>query len=169
MAFTALSGCTKPVAPRSTGSRGERVPAFWSQHVSGRVMQYPADALGRPSILFIWSPHCQQCLAMLPRLREICGDFSLVELDVIAIDTEIEDSAAATGALQDARCAFQTVPNGHAVAQLFDVHQLPALYVVDMRGRVVYRNASAKNGVSPDERWEREIRDAVAMLQRGDD
>ncbi|MDX1570407.1 MAG: TlpA disulfide reductase family protein [Xanthomonadales bacterium] len=121
---TSASGMPEP---------GERAPEWVLDDLQGNPVAFPQVGLGRTSVILFWAGWCHYCKALMPRLSALLDDPGAREISAFAI--RIADDEPITGA----STGLTILDHGDPVAWRYGVETVPALFIVDRSGRVVYR------------------------------
>ena len=129
------------VGDASALSEGTSVPRVDLVPLAGKTVDL-AKLKGRVVILDFWATWCAPCLGQLEFLDEVARRFSAEGL--VVVTASIDDAGGtATEFLKQRfpRPSFRVAhdPGGKALAA-FGADGIPALYVIDPRGRVRYRH-----------------------------
>ena len=137
--FTAvLTTLLVAVASRAEAvDAGMPAPEWEMTDAEGREVVFPADAEGRPSILFFWASWCPYCHIVMPHLHSIVEDYADHGIQVYAIN--FKDDADPVAYMEEHGYDFVVLPLGDLVADDYGVFSSPGLLVVDGQGMVTYR------------------------------
>lgn len=106
----------------------------WSlASAEGNTVQLSEEVQEQPVILFFWATWCPYCKALMPHLQSIRLEYG-DELKVLAIS--IKDNGDPVAFIKDAGYDFTVLPDGDAVADLYQIYGTPGLIVVDKNGRI---------------------------------
>jgi thiol-disulfide isomerase/thioredoxin len=121
---------------------------------------------GRPLLIDLWATWCAPCLANLPSLNRIYGEFKSKGLEFISLDQDGEEGGegdAATAAKYLAQHHYQW-KNFHdddrRVAAALGCDGLPLVVLIDANGKIVYFDFGGR-------RNEAALRTAIAKLAAG--
>ncbi len=140
---------------------GMPAPEWTMSDVDGRDITYPADAAGRPSILFFWASWCPYCHALMPFLQAIVEDYAEHGVKVYAIN--FKDDADPVQYMSEHNYDFVVLPLGDLVADDYGIISSPGLLVVDGGGMVTYRRRTtrAPPGTAIAQVWDQQVREAL--------
>ncbi|MGH8894612.1 MAG: TlpA family protein disulfide reductase, partial [Actinomycetes bacterium] len=134
-----LTPCPASAAGSARVGRPDRLPGL-TLRCLGRGTDVRMDA-GRaaPTVVNLWASWCEPCRREMPRLRASADRLGSRAV-FLGVDTK-DDEGAAWQVLADVRVRYAQVadPDGRLLAGL-GLPGIPATYVVDPRGRVVYRH-----------------------------
>ena len=144
-----------------TVDAGMPAPGWTMSDAEGREITFPADAAGRPSILFFWATWCPYCHAVMPFLQGIVEDYAEHGLTVYALD--FRDDGDPVGYMAEHGYDFVVLPLGDLVADDYGVISSPGLLVVDGAGMVTWRRRTtrAPPGTAIAQVWDQQIREAL--------
>jgi thiol-disulfide isomerase/thioredoxin len=115
---------------------GTRAPSFEGTTLGGDRFSLEANR-GKLVLLDFWATWCGKCVAHLPHLQKISGEFAddLVVVGVNADDPDRADQVRRV--LADAGCTFpQVLDTQGAIRRQFRVAGLPVLVLIDRKGIV---------------------------------
>jgi len=140
---------------------GMPAPEWTMSDTNGRDITFPADATGRPSILFFWASWCPYCHAIMPFLQDIVQDYAAAGVTVYAIN--FKDDVDPVEYMGQKAYDFVVLPLGDLVADDYGVISSPGILVVDGDGTVTYRRRTtrAPPGAAIAQVWDRQIREAL--------
>jgi thiol-disulfide isomerase/thioredoxin len=120
---------------------GSTPPEIQGVDIAGKPMKL-SDYRGKVVVVIFWSNACGPCMTMVPHEREMAEKLKnkpFVLLGVNAWDTH--DTAAATIAKEQMTWPswFDNGMNG-PICRLWDIHALPAIFVLDVKGVVRYED-----------------------------
>lgn len=150
--------------PASAVEEGEPAPAFSTADGKGKIVNYPADAAGKPSIVLFWATWCPYCKVAMPRLQEVAEEFADQGVRVYAVNTrQRQDRTDPVAHVERLGYDFVVLPNADNVDKLWNVAGVPGIFVVDANGKVVYRRkpTDEQAGDAIAREWADEVRDAV--------
>jgi thiol-disulfide isomerase/thioredoxin len=146
----AVAACAhEPAAPPPSAPSpllGAAVPAFRRPTVQGPIFDSSAaPAHGRVLVVDFFAAYCQPCQRALPALEALHAARPDVEFVGVSLD---EGPEGAVSTILRHRLTFPVVHDeGHVLAGRFRVAAIPASFVVDASGRVVW---AAGTGQSDD-------------------
>ena len=142
---------------------GMPAPEWEMTDAQGREVVFPADAEGRPSILFFWASWCPYCHIVMPHLQSIVEDYADHGIQVYAIN--FKDDADPVAYMEEHGYNFVVLPLGDLVADDYGVFSSPGLLVVDGQGMVTYRRrrTRAPPGQAIAEVWNEQVREALDL------
>lgn len=106
----------------------------WSlASAEGKAVHLSEEVQEQPVILFFWATWCPYCKALMPHLQSIRLEYG-DELKILAIN--IKDDGDPAAFIRDAGYDFTVLPDGDAVADLYQIYGTPGLLVVDKDGRI---------------------------------
>lgn len=140
---------------------GVAAPEWTMTDTNGRDITFPADATGRPSILFFWASWCPYCHAVMPFLQGIVQDYAGSGVTVYAIN--FKDDADPAEYMGQKGYDFVVLPLGDLVADDYGIISSPGILVVDSEGMVTYRRRTtrAPPGAAIAQVWDQQIREAL--------
>ncbi|MEL6183631.1 MAG: TlpA disulfide reductase family protein [Myxococcota bacterium] len=122
------SGTPPPVA-------GQPAPLFTAPLLEGGSFDLEG-ARGKVLLIDFWATWCPPCVASLPHLERIHGDFADRDFAVIGVNQEPGDEARVRAFVAGKGLSFPTVMDAGEVGARYGVTSLPTTYLVDREGRV---------------------------------
>jgi len=114
-----------------------RVSPAWSLKTpEGKVVNYPADAKGRPTVLMFWPSWCPFSRALQPYVQDIWVDYRDRGVNVWTIN--IKEGGDPVQAMRDRGLSFPLLLKGDAVANEYVVTRTPWLVVMDGKQNILY-------------------------------
>lgn len=108
----------------------------WSlASAEGAQVRLSEEVQEQPVVLFFWATWCPYCKALMPHLQSIRLEYG-DKLKILAIN--IKDDGDPVAFINDAGYDFTVLPDGDAVADLYDVYGTPGLIVVDKNGYIQF-------------------------------
>lgn len=111
--------------------------AWQGKGADGATIRFDPQHLRRPAILLFWATWCPYCEALMPYLQKVYEAAGKARLDVYAID--IKDDGDPVKTLRERKQTFTLILEGDAIADQYAVKGTPGLFLVDTRGKIVYR------------------------------
>lgn len=105
--------------------------------------------VGRPVLVNVWASWCQPCVKELPLFVELDRTHRTAGLQVIgvALDTEI---APVEAAVERHGLTYPVLHDGKgSISKAFRLEQIPATFLFDARGRLVWQAADVVDGDDP--------------------
>ncbi|TDU26633.1 thiol-disulfide isomerase/thioredoxin [Panacagrimonas perspica] len=114
-----------------------RVAPAWSLKTpEGKVVNYPADAKGRPTVLMFWPSWCPFSRALQPYVQDIWVDYRDRGVNVWTINIKEDGDPVQT--MRDRGLSFPLLLKGDAVAKEYVVTRTPWLVVMDGKQNILY-------------------------------
>jgi thiol-disulfide isomerase/thioredoxin len=135
----------------------ERALAWQGKGADGGVVRFNPQHLPRPAILLFWATWCPYCEALMPHLQSVVDAAGKDKLDVYAIDIKDEGDPVAT--LHARKLTFTLVRDGDAIAEHYGVKGTPGLFLVDVKGDIVYK----RTGGDAPEKVETALREKLGL------
>lgn len=144
---------------------GAAAPAFRLEDLSGAVYSFGAGGSGKPLLLLFFSVFCEPCRSVLPVVQKIQVKYWDGRLDVAAVSLDgVALRSVVAGFARQERYAFRVLLDEQDGRQLFRVAdayrvtEIPAVYVVDGRGRILF----AGTGRIAEDTLEKAVQDAMS-------
>lgn len=126
---------------------GQEVPAFRAKDTAGREVAFD-PAAGRVAVVYFFDPGVTMAHAEAAFLRGVWEELRGKEILWVGVSTG-PDRRALDRMRQACRVAWPVIhgPEGESarMASLFEVHDLPALHVIDRKGRLRFYNLSGRD------------------------
>jgi peroxiredoxin len=144
---------------------GSAAPAFVLEDVTGARYSQGEEGSGEPLLLLFFSVFCDPCRAELTILQKIREKYWDARLEVAAISLDgVALKSTVAGFAKQERYAFRVLLDEEHGGQLFRVAdayrvtEMPTVYVVDGKGRIIF----AGTGRVPREKLEEAVKAALA-------
>ena len=111
--------------------------AWQGKRADGTTVHFDPQHLPRPAILLFWATWCPYCEALMPHLQNVYDAAGKDKLDVYAIDIKEDGDPVKT--LRERKLTFTLILDGDAIADQYAVKGTPGLFLVDTRGKIIYR------------------------------
>lgn len=136
----ALAGCDMPAPQATTGQPGEAAPAYGAVTLSGDSMHL-ADFRGGVVLLNVWATWCIPCRKEVPELQALHSELESRGLKVVGVSV---DASGSEGAIQSFAQEFGMtyailLDPGETVSSIFRIQGVPASFLIDRDGKVVWR------------------------------
>tara|TARA_Y100001949_G_scaffold11809_1_gene8818 strand:+ start:1277 stop:1774 length:498 start_codon:yes stop_codon:yes gene_type:complete len=138
----ALLTVTLPLSvaiPLNSANSAPAAPAFSGETLRGEALDFkPGATDGKPTLLVFWASWCRICMVEVPRLKEVHAERSGT-LNILGINL---DKTPANGlqVVQERQLPYPSIKDGDLlIADQYDVHGTPTLYVISASGEVVYQ------------------------------
>ena len=115
--------------------------AWQGKGADGKELRFDPQHMQRPAILFFWATWCPYCEALMPYVQKVADAAGKDKLDVYAIDFKDEDGDP-VAELRERKQTFTLVRDGDPIAALYGVKGTPGLFLVDVKGDIVYKRIS---------------------------
>lgn len=111
-------------------------PAWSLKTPEGKVVNYPADAQGRPTVLLFWPSWCPFSRALQPYVQDIWMDYRDRGVNVWTINIKEDGDPVKT--MKERGLSFPLLLDGDLVANDYRVGRTPWLVVMDGRQNILY-------------------------------
>lgn len=111
-------------------------PAWSLKTPEGKVVNYPVDAKGRPTVLLFWPSWCPFSRALQPYVQDIWVDYRDRGVNVWTIN--IKENGDPVQTMRDRGLSFPLLLKGDAVANEYVVTRTPWLVVMDGKQNILY-------------------------------
>ena len=119
----------------------DRAIAWQGKGADGVLIHFDPQHLQRPALLLFWATWCPYCRALMPYLQHVYDAAGKDKLDVYAID--IKDDGDPVAELHERGQTFTLVRDGDAIADQYGVKGTPGLFLVDVKGEIVYKRSGS--------------------------
>jgi peroxiredoxin len=140
--------------------KGADAPGFVLRDTGGATISYRGGKGAGPLLIIFASVFCDPCRRALPVIQGMHEKYGSRELDVVAIVLDGEPlSDVVAGFMRQEGYTFLAAldepgARGFHVAELYEVAEIPAVVLVDRRGKV----ALAETGLVPGNELEKAVR-----------
>jgi len=120
---------------------GAKAPAFSAPTPTGEMLALN-DVLGKVTIVDFWAAWCKPCRDENPNVVRIYNKYHSKGLNIIGVSLD-RTAQDWNKAIADDGLTWQHVsnlPNGQEVAQLYNVKNIPTMFVLDENGIIVAKN-----------------------------
>lgn len=130
--------CVPTVARAQTDPPGPiAVAPAWSLSTpEGKVVTYPQDAKGRPTLLLFWPSWCPFSRALQPYVQDIWTDYRDAGVNLWSINVKEDGDPVAT--MRERGLSFPLLLKGDALMHPYRISRTPWLVVIDGQQRIVY-------------------------------
>ncbi len=111
-------------------------PAFSLKTPQGETVNFPAAALGRPTVLMFWPSWCPFSRALQPYVQAIWQDYRDAGVNVWTINVREDKDPVAV--MHARGLSFPLLLNGDAVSQAYRLQYTPWLVVIDGSNKIIY-------------------------------
>ena len=135
-----LAGCDMSVPQATTGQPGEAAPAYGSVTMSGDSMHL-ADFRGEVVLLNVWATWCIPCRKEVPELQALHSELESRGLKVVGVSVDASGSEDAIRSFAQEFGMTYTIllDPGETVSSMFRIQGVPASFLIDRDGKVVWR------------------------------
>lgn len=114
---------------------GQSAPVFSAPLLDGGQFHL-ADTEGKVLLLDFWATWCPPCVASLPHLERIHGQFADRGFSVVGVNQEPGEEARVRAFVAGRGLSFPSVVDHGHVGTRYGVTSLPTTYLVDRKGKV---------------------------------
>lgn len=137
----------------------ETALAWQGKTADGKTVRFDPQHLPRPAILLFWATWCPYCEALMPYVQKVYDAAGAGKLDVYAIDIKEDGDPVKT--LRERKLSFTLIVDGDAIADQYSVKGTPGLFLVDTRGKIIYR----RSGGDAPEKVETALREKLHLAR----
>jgi len=137
----ALTAACEVPAPSTSGQLGEAVPAYGALTMAGDSL-YLADLKGEVVLLNVWATWCIPCRREVPELQALHTELEPRGLRVLGVSVDASGSDAAIRSFAEEFGMTYTILRdpGEVVSSTFRIQGVPASFLIDRSGTVVWRH-----------------------------
>src|SRR5688572_2706555 len=110
-------------------------PSFSLKTTEGKIVNYPADAQGQPTVLMFWPSWCPFSRALQPYVQDIWVDYRDRGVKLWTIN--IKEDGDPLKAMRERGLSFPLLLEGDAVANEYRVVRTPWLVVMDGKQNIL--------------------------------
>ena len=108
---------------------------------------YLSAQKGKVILLNFWSVHCVPCLQEMPLLQKLQEDYSGKGASVIGICTDPGEAGYIDSFLKGLSVTYPVLMDTeNKVSSLYNIHALPATYIIDQQGMIQYNTTGYTEG-----------------------
>lgn len=144
-----LAGCADPVSDEPLGvitpigvEVGKPAPDFYLPDTAGRTVRL-SNYRGKVVYLDFWASWCDPCLALLPSLKQVWGDYQDKNFVIIGVSFDYNQKTWKEYLAGENLDWVQAYDDGKSVsgaAQIYRVEAIPQSYLIDEEGMVIGKN-----------------------------
>jgi peroxiredoxin len=136
-----LLSCRQPEV-----ARGRIAPDFVLSDLEGGRFYLNAQK-GKVILLNFWSIHCVPCLQEMPLLQKLQEDYANKDAAIIGICTDPGEAGYIDSFLKGLGVTYPVLMDTeYKVASLYNIHALPATYIIDQQGMIQYNTTGYAEG-----------------------
>lgn len=120
---------------------GREAPEIEGEDLDGRRMKL-SDYRGKVVVLTFWGTWCGPCMQMVPDERKLVARLAGKPFALVGVNSDT-DRAKLKAVVEKERITWRSFRDGPApspIAKEWNVHSWPAVYVLDRKGMIRYRN-----------------------------
>ena len=143
--LAALAGVLPATA---TAAAEEKAPDFTLEDLHGSEVTLSDVLADGPVILDFWATWCKPCLEALPALQALSDEFADEGLTILAVSIDDPRSRSKIGStMRSLGVDLQVLlDQDKTAASLYRVTSVPATYLIDRDGIVVYSHRGYRDG-----------------------
>jgi thiol-disulfide isomerase/thioredoxin len=126
-------------------------PDFELVDLGGRAVRL-SDFRGRVVLVNFWATWCAPCREEMPALGTLAKDLGPLGLTVVAVNHKEGKSVIETFLREGKLTILVVMDKDGRVAERYQVHALPATFIVNRQGKVVGTVLGSRDWVGPDAR-----------------
>jgi thiol-disulfide isomerase/thioredoxin len=125
-------------------SVGKSAPEIKGEDLTGNKMKL-SDFRGQVVVLNFWAGWCGPCMAMVPHERELVERMAGKPFDIVGVNAD-RDRQTALKAVKKENMTWKSFWDGRPgpIANSWNVHSWPTIYVIDQDGFIRYKNVRGK-------------------------
>lgn len=124
-----IASCCSPVFAADP----ELAPGWSLETADGGTVSLANEVQNQTTIMFFWATWCPYCKALMPHLQSIRLEYG-EQVKILAIN--IKEDADPVEFMTNAGYDFVLLPEGEAVAELYDVRGTPGVFIIDGKQHV---------------------------------
>lgn len=116
-------------------SATELAPDWEMLSADGQKIRLSDEVEKQPVVLLFWASWCPYCKALMPHLQSIRLEYGDA-VEILAIS--FRDKGDPVGFIRERGYEFVALPEGDAIAKMYEVHGTPGLFVIDGNRRITF-------------------------------
>ena len=132
---------------RSAVSAGQKAPAFQTQTVNGKTVNFPGDYKGKVVLLDFWATWCGPCREWEPHFEKVADQLAGQEPDVVFLQVNCDEDETLVGPYLAEEKPKTSVLFADGLDVLLQVNSFPTTLILDRSGKIAYR----AEGFDPDD------------------
>lgn len=125
-------------------SIGEAAPEWTLTDSSGKTNTL-SSYRGKVVVLDFWATWCGPCVKTMPEIQELHDKFKGQGVEVFGINAWEEGNSAVY--FKEKGYTYGLLLNGETIAKSYRVSNLPTIYVIGVKGEIIYRGAIPDNNL----------------------
>lgn len=113
-------------------------PAFSLKDLNGATVSL-ADYKRKVVLLDFWATFCGPCVKEMPKLQKLNDQYAAKGFAVVGIATDEEGAKKVAPAVARIKVKYPILLANPAAWEQYEVHELPALFLIDRQGQIVKR------------------------------
>lgn len=124
------------MTPAAMAASPAKAPGWSLKAPDGKVVKFPADAQGKPTVLMFWPSWCPFSRALQPYVNDIWKDYKDHGVNVWTLN--IREDKDPVQVMKERGLSFPVLLNADDVAVRYGLEYTPWLVVVDGQNNIVY-------------------------------
>jgi len=119
---------------------GSPAPDFSAVNVVTGEAARLEDYADKVVLLNVWATWCEPCKAEMPAMERIHQELGALGLEVVAVSVDMEDTEEIIEFVEEYGLTFDVLlDRTQEISSTYQIFALPQSYVIDRRGRIVYK------------------------------
>lgn len=125
---------------------GNKSPAFSVRSIHNQLINSDS-LLGKNVLLIFWATWCEPCIKELPYLKQINEEYKGDNLVMVSVSLDI-DSIKMANMIREKKLNWLNIFNNKHIIESFRVNPIPAMFLIDERGVILYNTINRGNETS---------------------
>lgn len=129
---------------------GNKAPAFSARSIDHKLINSDS-LLGKNVLLIFWATWCVPCMQEIPYLKEIKKEYKGDNLVIISVSLD-SDSTKMANVVSEKKLNWVHIFNNRPMIESFRINPIPAIFLIDEKGVIIYNSINSGNGLDNLER-----------------
>jgi len=122
---------------------GTKAPYFSGRSIRGELIN-SSSLSGKNVLIIFWATWCGPCMKELPYLKLINEEFKKDNLVMVSISLD-RDSIKMIKVINESKLNWIHLFNANSVMESFRINPIPAIFLIDEKGTILYNKFDRKN------------------------
>lgn len=128
-------------------NEGVKAPVFSVRSLDGELIDNSSLA-GKNVLITFWATWCAPCMKELPYLKLIHEEYKKDNLIMVSVSLD-GDSLKMAKVIKEENLNWTQIYNSKSILEAFRINPIPAMFLIDEKGVILYNSLSEKNIKDP--------------------